>query len=76
MLQGAPQPLLELDREAIEELAADRRDSGRPLVDSPWQQPGEFVIGRSGEVCLTYRYQYCEDYPDPSVLRTAISEAE
>lgn len=75
VLQGAPQPLLELSRDAVEELAADRRDSGRPLVDSPWQQPGEFVIDRDGTLRLTYRYQYCEDYPDPSVLETAIQLA-
>lgn len=72
VLQGAPDALLDLEREAVEELAATRRDAGRPLVDSPWQQPGEFVVDTSGTLRLTYRYQYCEDFPDPSVLRTAI----
>lgn len=74
VLQGAPDTLLELNREAVEELAASRRDLGRPLVDSPWQQPGEFVVDPSGTLRLTYRYQYCEDFPDPEVLRTAIRQ--
>lgn len=49
---------------AVEALAADRRAGGRPLVDSPWQRPGEFVIDTDGVLRLTHRYQYCEDYPD------------
>lgn len=74
VLQGAPQALLDLDRGSVEDLAASRRDAGRPLVDSPWQQPGEFVVDASGTLELTYRYQYCEDFPDPEVLRTAIRQ--
>ena len=74
VLQGAPQPLLDLDREAVEEFAASRREAGRPLVDSPWQRPGEFVVDIAGTLALTHRYQYCEDYPDPEVLRIAIRQ--
>ncbi|MCI0628621.1 MAG: hypothetical protein L0387_44390 [Acidobacteria bacterium] len=25
--------------------------------------------------CLAYRYQYCDNYPDPALLVTAIQEA-
>ncbi|MCJ2532042.1 MAG: hypothetical protein LN413_07070 [Candidatus Thermoplasmatota archaeon] len=44
-------------------------------MDSPWQRPGEFVVDRGGILRLTYRYQYCEEYPDPRVLVTAIRAA-
>ncbi len=56
-------------------LAGTRRKMGRPLVDSPWQLPGEFVVDISGIIRLAYRYQYCENYPDPRVLVAAIREA-
>lgn len=75
VLHGASDALLELDADAAEELAAERRAKGQPLVDNPWQQPGEFVMTSDGTFQLTYRYQYCEDYPDPNVLRTAIRQA-
>ena len=71
----APDDFLRRDYEAFEGLAKARREAGRPLVDSPWQLPGEFVIDRSGIVRLTYRYQYCEDWPNPLVLIAAIKEA-
>ncbi len=75
VLQGAPEPILALDPDAAAEFAESRRESGRPLVDSPWQRPGEFVVDADGALRLTYRYQYCEGYPDPEVLRTAIRQA-
>jgi hypothetical protein len=34
--------------------------------------PGEFVVDRAGVIRLAYRYQYCEDFPNPLVLTTAI----
>ena len=49
-----------------------RREQGRTLVDHPWLLPGEFVIDREGAIRLAYRYQYCEDFPNPLVLTTAI----
>lgn len=58
-----------------EEFDEKYRDDGRPKVDNPWRQPGEFVIDEDGVLQLTYRYQYCEDFPDPRVLTTAIREA-
>jgi hypothetical protein len=33
------------------------------------------VIDRSGTVRLAYRYQYCEDFPNPLVLVAGIKEA-
>ena len=53
----------------------DRRASGRNLVDNPWRRPGEFVVDTAGVIRLAYRYQYCEDFPDPRVLTTAITLA-
>jgi hypothetical protein len=41
-------------------------------VDSPWQMPGEFVVDGDGIIRLAYRYQYCEDWPDPRVLTAAV----
>jgi len=37
--------------------------------------PGEFVVDNKGVVRLAYRYQYCEDWPNPLVLVAAIKEA-
>ncbi len=58
-----------------EEFAEEYRFDDRPKVDNPWRQPGEFVIDDDGVLQLAYRYQYCEDFPDPRVLTTAIREA-
>lgn len=58
-----------------QEFAEEYRADGRPKVDNPWQQPGEFVVDGDGVLRLTYRYQYCEDYPDSRVLMTAIRES-
>jgi len=71
----APDEFLHRDYEAFAGLAKARREAGRPLVDSPWQLPGEFVVDRSGIIRLAYRYQYCEDWPNPLVLIAAIKEA-
>jgi peroxiredoxin len=54
------------------EFQRQRREQGRPLVDNPWLLPSEFVIDRTGVIRLAYRYQYCEDFPNPLVLTTAI----
>lgn len=71
----ASRELLRCDFEAGLQLAQTRREAGRPLVDSPWQLPGEFVVDRTGTIRLAYRYQYCEDFPNPLVLIAAIQEA-
>jgi len=62
-------------REVGERLVADRRAIGRPMVDNPWRRPGEFVIETSGTILLAYRWQYCEDFPDPRVHLAAIAQA-
>ena len=62
--------------EFAEEYTEDYSVDGRPKVDNPWQQPGEFVIDDDGVLQLTYRYQYCWDFPDHRVLTTAIREAD
>lgn len=53
-----------------------RRGTERAVVDSPWQLPGEFVVGSDGLIALAHRYQYCEDFPPKTVLLGAIAEAE
>ena len=53
-----------------------RRGTERAVVDSPWQLPGEFVIGSNGRIALAHRYQYCEDFPPKTVLVGAILAAE
>lgn len=58
--------------EVAEEYAAEYREDGRPQVDNPWRQPGEFVVDDDGVLRLTYRYQYCKDFPDPQLHTAAI----
>lgn len=72
ILFDASDALLRCEAPAGEELAAARHGTARASVDSPWQLPGEFVIDSAGTVQLAYRYQYCEDWPDPRVLTAAI----
>jgi peroxiredoxin len=72
---GAPDAFLQCDYEAGVQLQESRRGTERAAVDSPWQLPGEFVVDRSGVIRLAYRYQYCEDWPNPLVLIGAIKEA-
>jgi len=61
--------------EAGAKLQASRHGTVRASVDSPWQLPGEFVVDRKGVIRLAYRYQYCEDWPNPLVLVAGIKEA-
>lgn len=72
VLFDAPPEFWDHPRGLGEELATARREGGRPLVDDPWMLPGEFVVGTDGRLRLAYRYQYCEDLPDPQVLTAAI----
>jgi peroxiredoxin len=75
LLFDAPQEFWSHSREVGQQFQQARRESGRSLVDNPWLLPGEFVIERSGMIRLAYRYQYCEDFPNPLVLAGAIREA-
>lgn len=72
VLFDAPDEFLRREPQAGRMLATERHGSDRASVDSPWQMPGEFVVGPDGTVRLAYRYQYCEDYPDPRVLIAAL----
>jgi peroxiredoxin len=71
----APEELFRCERKAGIELQKSRREAGRPLVDNPWQLPGEFVVTPEGIIRFAYRYQYCDNYPDPRVLISAIKDA-
>jgi len=75
LLFDAPEEILHGEPEAGEKLMQARREAGRPLVDNPWLLPGEFVVDSSGIICLAYRWQYCEDFPNPLVHIAAIKEA-
>jgi peroxiredoxin len=75
ILFDAPDAFLRCDYDAGLGLQDARRALGDPMVDSPWQLPGEFVVDADGIVRLAYRYQHCEDYPNPLVLVAAIREA-
>ncbi|HEV2138935.1 MAG TPA: peroxiredoxin-like family protein [Nitrososphaerales archaeon] len=70
----APEKLFHCDPQAGVELQRARREAGRPLVDNPWQLPGEFVISPAGLIRFAYRYQYCDNYPNPLVLISAIKD--
>lgn len=75
VLFDAPPELLAHTQEQGLDFIAARREMGRPLVDNPWLLPGEFVVGRDGVIRLAYRYQYCEDFPNPLVLATALRDS-
>ena len=75
LLFDAPEDWLDHDVETGLKFARDRRAQGRPLVDNPWLLPGEFVVDTAGVIVMAYRYNYCEDFPDPRVLYAAVREA-
>lgn len=75
VLFDAPDPFLRCDLAAGLELSASRHGTDRALVDSPWQMPGEFVVGPDGRIAHAHRFQWCEDYPDPRVHIAAIRGA-
>ncbi|MEX0625946.1 MAG: peroxiredoxin-like family protein [Chloroflexota bacterium] len=83
LLEGQPSQILHDfpwrpgDEETARTLFIEpRRGTERAVVDSPWQLPGEFVIGSNGRIALAHRYQYCEDLPPKTVLLGAIAAAE
>ena len=70
----APDEFLKIDVQAGASLQQSRHGTPRAAVNSPWQMPGEFVIDAAGRVRLAYRYQHCEDWPNPLVLIAALKE--
>jgi peroxiredoxin len=70
-LYDAPDEFCELREDTGLQFQADRRSQGRPLVDDPWMQSGEFVVAPDGVIRVAYLYNYCADYPDPRVFTTA-----
>jgi peroxiredoxin len=71
----APDEFLQCHFDAGANLQKSRHGTERAAVDNPWQLPGEFVVDKKGIIRLAYRYQYCEDWPNPLVLIGAIKEA-
>jgi peroxiredoxin len=70
-LYDAPEEFCELREDTGIAFQDDRRSQGRPLVDDPWMQSGEFVIAPDGTIRMAYIYNYCADYPDPRLFTTA-----
>lgn len=70
-LYDAPDEYCSLSEEVGKEFQASRRSQGRPLVDDPWMQSGEFVVDTDGIIRVSYLYNYCADYPDPRIFLTA-----
>jgi peroxiredoxin len=75
LVYDAPEAFLDRDYETGVRFCEQRREDGRSPVDNPWLLPGEFVVRAGGEVDLTYRYNFCEDYPDARVLYAALRAA-
>ena len=82
LLEGKPSQVvfdasddhLKCDLDTGRRMMESRHGTERATVDSPWQLPGEFIVDRNGVIRLAYRYQYCEDWPNPLVLIAAIKE--
>jgi peroxiredoxin len=70
-LYDAPDHYCNLGEETGHEFQEERRAMGRPLVDDPWMQSAEFIVGADGVIRVAYFYNYCADYPDPRVFLTA-----
>jgi peroxiredoxin len=82
LLEGQPSQILHdfvwqpNDEETARTLFLEpRRGTERAVVDSPWQLPGEFVVGADGRIVLAHRYQYCEDFPPRTVILGALHAA-
>lgn len=75
VVYDAPEEYWANDLDTWTPVVEERQALGRPLVDSPWQLPGEFVVDQEGKLRLTYHYNYCENYPDPQVLVASIKLA-
>lgn len=71
VLYDAPEEFCDLRPETGRQFQEERRAQGRRLVDDPWMQSGEFVVGTDGIIRVAYLYNYCADYPDPRVFTTA-----
>jgi peroxiredoxin len=71
LLLGEPKPPMS----EFESWIPQHREKGRPVADNPFLLPGEFVIGTDGRLVLTYRYQYCDNYPDVETLVDSVAEA-
>lgn len=75
VVYDAPEEYWGRDPEVWKGFIEQREQDGRPFVDNPWLLPSEFVVGTDGKLALTYHYNYCENYPDPLVLISAIKMA-
>jgi hypothetical protein len=71
LLLGGPKP----DQAYFEDVIQKHRAKGRRVADNPFLLPGEFVVDSEGRLVLTYRYQYCDNYPDIETLVASIDEA-
>jgi hypothetical protein len=65
-----------MTRRELDATILRHRRRGRPVADNPFLLPGEFVVDQRGRLVLTYRYQYCDNYPDTDTLIDSINEAK
>ena len=70
----APQWMWSYSEDTARRFIEQRRVAGRRLVNNPWLLPGEFVVDQNAILKHTHRYQHCEDFPDPRVLVTAVTD--
>jgi len=75
IVYDAPDEFLQIQYQAGVDLMNARRNTNGAVVDNPWLLTGEFVVDKTGEIRLAYRYQYCENFPDPRIHYGAIKEA-
>lgn len=61
--------------EYFQNIMSTHRTKGRPVADNPFLLPGEFVVNTQGKFVFTYRYQYCDNYPNLDTLLNSIKEA-
>jgi hypothetical protein len=71
VLYDAPDEYCDLDPDTGRRFQDERRAEGRPLVDDPWMQSAEYVVGMDGTIRVAYLYNYCADYPDPRIFTAA-----
>lgn len=71
LLMGKSKP----SPEYLQSVIISHREKGRRVADNPFLLPGEFVVDTNGRLVLTYRYHYCDNYPDVEALIESVHEA-
>ena len=67
-----PENIVRMDQEAGAQIAEQRAQAGSPLVDSPWQMPGDFLVDTNGLVRLVSRGPNIYAFPEPIEIQAAL----